>query len=439
MVMAKIDFHKKALERMDAGDFAGAERLLSDARKVPGRLPVWLIDNDLALCRFAQGDTTSAMTILAQVLVAEPKNSFASINRFYMEAADKVRRSPEPEPQKKVEEVRGTGPEQPAVTVVMPTYNRAELIAESIRSVQAQTLTDWELVIVNDGGSREVEATVEPFLADPRIRYAYAKHGGLSSARNVGMALARGDYICQLDDDDIYYPEHLETLHNFLRNNSGCAAAYTDVHRAFQEKRDGRWETVKKTVPYSIDFDLRLMRHQSYVPVISLMHARDCIRRAGWYNEHILRAMDWEYFIRLGRVHPLHHLRAVTCEQRERNDRSQMTRTFEVPRNYYRNLVSYLHGFFPLTGARFLPGKQGSGERLKKALDRLIGRDPDDFFLQRLELRKLLTEPYYALFYTLGKRLTDEGLPKQAQAAFRAAAKVRPFELRIWLRVLGGG
>lgn len=433
--MARINFHKKALERMDAEDFAAAERLLQDARK---NGPNWIVDNDLALCRFARGDADSARSLLAGVLRSDPKNSFARINRYYIEEAEKVRSAPAPEPQKKVKEVRGQGPERPEVTVVMPTFNRADLIAESIESVRAQTFTDWELVIVNDGGSREVEATVEPFLADGRVRYVYAEHGGLSSARNVGMAVARGDYICQLDDDDVYYPEHLETLLNFLRRNPGCDAAYTDCHRAFQEKREGRWVTVKKTVPYSVDFDLRQMRHQSFVPVISLMHARECIHRAGWYNEHILRAMDWEYFIRLGRAHPLHHLRVVTCEQRERSDRSQMTRTFEVPRNYYRNLTSYLHGFFPLTGARLLPGKQGSGERLKKALDRLISSDPeDDFFIRRLELRKLLTEPYYALFYTLGKRLTDEGLPRPAKEAFQSAASVRPFELRIWLRALG--
>jgi len=431
--MARIDFHKKALERMEVEDFAGAARLLQEAH---GRDGSWIVRNDLALCRFALGDTAAALELLARILVADPKNSFARVNRFYVTAADQVRRASPPDPLGRVQELKGADPGRPAVTVVMPTYNRPEFIAASIESVLAQTFREWELIVVNDGGSREVEATIAPFLADSRVRYAYARHGGLSAARNVGMALAEGEYIAQLDDDDVYYPDHLETLVSFLRANPGCEAAYTDTRRAFQQKRDGRWVTVKKTVPYSQDFDPHAMRHQSYVPITSLMHARECVRQVGFYDENILRAMDWEYFIRLSRLYPLHHLRAVTNEQRERGDRSQMTRTFEVPRNYYRNLISFLHGYFPLTGARLLPGRQGPGERLKRALDRLLAGDQEDFFMQRLELRKLLVEPYYALFYTLGKRLTEEGQPQRAARAFRAAAFIRPYELRVLWRSL---
>jgi hypothetical protein len=156
----------------------------------------------------------------------------------------------------------------------------------------------------------------------------------------------------------------------------------------------------------------------------------------GYYNEAILRAMDWDYFTRLSRRYDFLHIKKVTGEFREKSDRSQMTRSFKVPRNYYRNLVSFLHGFFPLTGARFQDGSRGSGETLMRALDNIMTGGREDFFRRRLELRKLLSEPYYAMFYTLGKRLSEEGLRSEARAAFRSALMLRPYEIRILARFL---
>jgi glycosyltransferase involved in cell wall biosynthesis len=430
--MKLTERHKDALEKINAEDFSGAAEILN---MEPGG-GSWLLRNDLALCQYMLGDADGAVELLDRIIEDDPGNGFAAINRFYVAEAQKVRSSPPPDPKSRVKEARGEGPDSPLVTVVMPTFNRPDMIRESIESIKAQTMRDWELIVVNDGGDRAVERTMEGYLDDKRIRYVYAEHGGLSSARNVGMALARGEYITQLDDDDVYYPDHLETLAAFLKDHPEFQGAYSDTNRAFQEKKGDAWVTVEKRVPYSVDFDPRAMRHQSYIPVTSIMHSRRCVAEAGYYNEHILRAMDWEYFIRLSKRCKLKHINKVTNEQRQRSDRSQMTRTFEVPRNYFRNLISFIHGFFPLTGARFISRGQGSGDKLKKTLDRLLRRDDDEFFMRRLELRKLLVEPYYALFYTLGKRLSEEGHSEKSRQALRAAIGLRPYEIKAWARFL---
>ena len=430
--MKLSDLHKKALERIQAEDFTAAREILEPAAQRAGG--PWILRNDLALCRSMTGEAEAARELWDQILRAEPGNSFALINRFYAAEADKVKKTPWPDPRGKIREVRGDGPESPLISVVMPTFNRPDLIRESIASVLAQTMQNWELVVVNDGGDRAVEKTMEEYLRDPRVRYVFAEHGGLSAARNAGMSLAKGQYITQLDDDDIYYPDHLETVARAFEQNLALRVAYTDFYRAFQELREGQWITVSREVDYSHEFSRGLLRYSTIAPVCNLTHHREALETVGYYNESVLRAMDWDYFIRLSRLYDFHHLKKVTGEFREKSDRSQMTRSFTIPRNYYRNLVSYLHGFFPLTGAVFGHDSLGSGARLKKALDRLMAQDQDEFMIRRLELRKLLAEPYYALFYTLGKRLAEEGRPEKARAAFRAALFLRPYEVKIWTR-----
>jgi glycosyltransferase involved in cell wall biosynthesis len=431
--MMIADAHKKAIQEMEAERFAEARALLEP---LAVEAAPWIVLNDLALCRSMTGDPGGALDLMDSVLAREPGNAFARVNRFYVAEAEKVRSAPESDPRSKIKDMLGSSPPRALISVVMPTFNRPGLVRESIASVMAQTMTEWELIVVNDGGGREVESAISDYLKDPRVRYVYAEHGGLSSARNVGMAVAQGDYITQLDDDDIFYPDHLAAVAAALRDRPEFKVVYTDFFRAVQEPRGGEWVTVHRKVDYSHEFSRAIFRSSTIAPVCNLTHHREALATVGFYNELILRAMDWDFFTRLSRRYDFLHVKKVTGEFREKSDRSQMTRSFAVPRNYYRNLVSFLHGFFPLTGARFLEGTSGSGDKLKIALERMMAGGRDDFFMRRLELRKLLAEPYYAMFYTLGKRLGEEGLSPEARAAFRAALLLRPYEIRILARYL---
>ncbi|RVT96748.1 glycosyltransferase [Rhodovarius crocodyli] len=96
----------------------------------------------------------------------------------------------------------------PAVSVVMPVYNVERFVAAAIDSVLAQSFTDFELIIVDDGGNdRSVEICAA--YADPRIRILHQANRGLAGARNTGIAAARGRYIALLDSDDIWLPGKL--------------------------------------------------------------------------------------------------------------------------------------------------------------------------------------------------------------------------------------
>lgn len=100
---------------------------------------------------------------------------------------------------------------QPLISVIIPLYNKEKWVRRSVESVSTQTYTHIEIVIVNDGStdnSLEVVATI----VDPRLRIISQSNGGVSSARNLGLDNAKGDYIAFLDADDEWEPRHLEVL-----------------------------------------------------------------------------------------------------------------------------------------------------------------------------------------------------------------------------------
>lgn len=113
------------------------------------------------------------------------------------------------------------------VSVIMPSYNTATYIADSIRSVQAQTYPDWELIIVDDCSTDDTDAVVAPFLADTRIRYLKnPQNCGAAVSRNRALREACGKWIAFLDSDDLWLPEKLEKQIAFMRSG-GYHFSYT--------------------------------------------------------------------------------------------------------------------------------------------------------------------------------------------------------------------
>ncbi|HVG95953.1 MAG TPA: glycosyltransferase family 2 protein [Chloroflexota bacterium] len=119
---------------------------------------------------------------------------------------------------------------RPLVSVLMPTYKHAAFIRRALQSLLDQSLSDWELVVVDDAspdGTREVLA---PYLADGRIRYLrLAENGGIGAALNLATGLARGRYIAYLPSDDVYFPDHLLRLVEHLKASADVYLVYGGV------------------------------------------------------------------------------------------------------------------------------------------------------------------------------------------------------------------
>ena len=113
----------------------------------------------------------------------------------------------------------------PAISVIVPVYQAEELLPQCVESVLAQTFSDWELLLIDDGSRDGSPALCDGYAAkDPRIRVFHKPNGGVSTARNLGLEQATGPYIAFLDADDAFEPAALETLW-YLREKAGADSA----------------------------------------------------------------------------------------------------------------------------------------------------------------------------------------------------------------------
>src|SRR5665213_2108143 len=118
---------------------------------------------------------------------------------------------------------------QPTVSIIVPAYNASKYIAATIHSVQTQTFPNWELIIIDDGSNDSTEEIVKTFLSDSRICIYYQKNSGVCTARNNGLAKAKGEYISLLDADDEFLCDNLERKISALENNSQADWVYGNL------------------------------------------------------------------------------------------------------------------------------------------------------------------------------------------------------------------
>lgn len=117
---------------------------------------------------------------------------------------------------------------KPIVSVVIPTYNRYGVLANSIESVLAQTYKDFELIVVDDGSTDDTSDLMKKYLVDERVRYIQLeKNAGVSNARNVGVENARGEWIAFQDSDDCWRPDKLRIQMEYIAQHPNCGMVYS--------------------------------------------------------------------------------------------------------------------------------------------------------------------------------------------------------------------
>ena len=117
-------------------------------------------------------------------------------------------------------EMRTSQERKPRVSVLLPVYNAAETIGRAIDSIRGQTLTDWELVVADDGSTdRSAEIIADRATGDPRIRFHHFEHRGLVPTLNDAIDLARGPYLARMDADDESAPDRLGLQVDYLERN----------------------------------------------------------------------------------------------------------------------------------------------------------------------------------------------------------------------------
>ena len=154
------------------------------------------------------------------------------------------------------------------VSIIMPSYNTAQYISDSINSVLLQTYTRWELIIVDDCSSDNTDAIIQPFLGDKRIVYLKNEvNSGAAVSRNRALREARGRWIAFLDSDDTWDPRKLEKQLKYMKENN-YAFTYTDYRMCV----DGKWMPFINTGPNYVN--KRRMYNYCYFSTITVMY--DC-------------------------------------------------------------------------------------------------------------------------------------------------------------------
>jgi glycosyltransferase involved in cell wall biosynthesis len=196
----------------------------------------------------------------------------------------------------------------PKVSVVIPTYNRAGTVSRAIESVLAQTVTDLEVIVVDDGSSDDTGDVLGQTFGD-RIRYYPQANQGASVARNKGVEEARGEWIAFLDSDDLWEREKLEwqfkALEQFAPQCSGC---YTDTRFFNHPETRTMFQMAEEsylhegTMGVSTDALRLLVRPGGAGMVVclsSFMARADTVRKTGGFDPKLLYSQDSEFMFRL--------------------------------------------------------------------------------------------------------------------------------------------
>jgi GT2 family glycosyltransferase len=204
---------------------------------------------------------------------------------------------------------------EPTFTVVMPAYNAASTIAGSIRSVLAQSRSDWELLVVDDGSTDETVAVVQSFQ-DDRVLLLRGEHAGPAAARNRALGVARGKLVSLLDSDDLFLPTYLASMNAALEAAPEASLAYTQAW--ILDDRSGRidrrptaeaFQPGPEMPPSDPALLFRQLLADNFV-FVATTSQRSALEDVGFLNTACIGCEDYELWLRLA-AHGHHFVRVV--------------------------------------------------------------------------------------------------------------------------------
>lgn len=325
----------------------------------------------------------------------------------------------------------------PKVTVLMPVYNRADYVGQAVASVLAQTFTDFELLVVDDGSTDGSVGVVEAF-ADPRIRLVRNDTNlGVPKTRNKGLALAQGTYVAMLDSDDRALPHRLARQVVFLDQRPGVVLIGANTRG--MGRRRWRPKDLLRQRPLAPDAVRARLLFRCCIAQTTIMARADVLRRFG-YAEDFSAAQDFELFVRLADAHPIANLPDVLVQYRrhagqmsERRDlvadRQLLILKRQLERLGMEHTDEELHGHFLLARPRswhradaaYLGWAEAWLCRLEQA-NRSAGRYPEAVFRATLGQvwLDLCARAPAAACAALGRRAWRSPLNGAARAALAA-------------------
>ena len=191
----------------------------------------------------------------------------------------------------------------PLVSVIIPTHNAGKFIAQALQTVLDQTYAQYEVTVVDDGSTDETKDILREF--DGSIRYLYQDNRGPSAARNAGIRIAQGDYICFLDADDLWVPNKLESQIAFFEEHADIGLVFSDeeeisTHGTTRHSRLARSRFCSDLVghaPVRTAFQKLLI--ENFIPTSTVMIRKECFAKAGLFDQTLTVVEDRDLWLRI--------------------------------------------------------------------------------------------------------------------------------------------
>lgn len=187
-------------------------------------------------------------------------------------------------------------PSPPLVSVIVPSYNAAHFLTETLASVAAQSYAHWEVLVIDDGSTDETPALLRS-LTMPTLRYHRQANQGVAAARNQGLALAKGELIAFLDADDLFAPDNLRQKVEFLQAHPSIGLVHS-AEEVFDSETaqtlrlaKGKGGKVQKTL-------LEMRENVIHSPSSVLVRA-SLLEKVGGFDTRLSTSADWEMWVRL--------------------------------------------------------------------------------------------------------------------------------------------
>ena len=198
----------------------------------------------------------------------------------------------------------------PEVSVIIPTYNSARFLAESIQSVLHQTFTDFELLVIDDGSTDDTRQVVAQFEGDLRASYFHQENRGGAAARNTGIKHSSGRFVAFLDADDLWFPGKLQSQVAVLRENSEVSVVHTALVLLQIDNQD---REVSRRIHRRPTFRERTLYEELLYEMVitgsasSVIVRRDALDQVGPFDE-LIRISDYDMWQRLAEHHNFYYL-----------------------------------------------------------------------------------------------------------------------------------
>jgi glycosyltransferase involved in cell wall biosynthesis len=204
----------------------------------------------------------------------------------------------------------------PSVSIIIPTYNRADLLPRAIDSVLCQSYQDIEIIVVDDASSDSTCNVIQKYIDKKLIYIRRSVKGGGGVSRNTGIQRAKGNYIAFLDDDDEWMPDKLLEQIQHLKGNPRCGMVYTGYFIV-----DSRTSSMAPNKKYEYVSYEALLKENCVGPTSTYLIRKSCFDNVGLFDESLPSCQDWDLLIRLAKRYPISVIDKPLVKYYTHNDR----------------------------------------------------------------------------------------------------------------------